>query len=116
MFEHLEKIREKSPRQKRLYAFAVAFAFSGFILLIWYISIVPGFIEEGKRDKKVKDIASSPSESFATVLKGGMNLFKEQSQAIKEKINSVNLNNINPPAYFKGTTTEKTQVLIQENE
>lgn len=115
MFDHLENIRQKNSKQKKLYAFTVAFIFSGLILIIWYISIVPGFIEEGNRDKKVKEIASTPGESFATVIKGGLSIFQEQTSSLKDKINSINFDKMNPPAYFKGTTTPVEPVITNED-
>ncbi len=42
LLEHLERIRRKSPEARRRYAFLVSFVFTGFVALIWLITLVAG--------------------------------------------------------------------------
>ncbi len=104
MFEFLEKLRQKSDKEKRRFAFLVSFLFSATIFALWFFAVYPSFKEQSDIEKKVKALESSPTESMASVIMSSFGQIKEKISEIKN-IGSSFTKDLD---YYKASSTEAT--------
>lgn len=68
MLKIIEKLRNKSPNQKKRIAFIVAFCISGLIFVVWLSVIYPSFKEKKYREDNLARKESSPVSAFSDIL------------------------------------------------
>ncbi|MBA3732838.1 hypothetical protein H0W91_00495 [Patescibacteria group bacterium] len=94
MLEILEKVRQKSPRQKKQIAFSFAFFISGLIFVIWLSVIYPDFRQKQIQTQNASSLEPSPLSTFGETLTGGF-------KAIKDTLSSIK----NSSVYYSTTTS-----------
>jgi len=104
MFEFLEKLRQKSDKEKKRFAFLVSFLFSVTIFGLWFFAVYPSFKEQSDIEKKVKALESSPTESMASVIMSSFGQIKEKISEMKNIGSGI----IGDSDYYQATSTEAT--------
>jgi len=103
MFNFLENIISKPLEVKKRIAFLTAFAFAGFIFVIWLSVVYPDF----KNDESAKTAndtkAESPIDTFSGALSEGFYSISSEFSKVKEIVGT-----IVPPAGVVSTTTAST--------
>lgn len=101
MFEYIERLRQKSEKQKKLIALTYAGIFSGVILGLWFISVFPTISEDKQIADREKKIKSGPSESFTSNFSGVWSDIKENFGGLKDTFAEFN----NSMDYYKASST-----------
>ena len=101
MFNYLEKLRQKTDREKRKVAFLFSFLFASLIFVVWFFAVFPQLKQQRNIDKKLEKIESSPTESVASVIMSSFGEIKDKVNEIKN-LKSTFDSNID---YYKSATT-----------
>jgi hypothetical protein len=104
MFKLIEKLRAKSERTKKLFAFSIAFFFSGLIFVVWLSVIYPSFKQKQDKLDYVSKLEPSPIGTITEALGGGFSQIGEQFGRLKDAVSSLT----SAPAYY--STTSKVMI------
>jgi predicted PurR-regulated permease PerM len=111
MFEHLERLRQKSDKEKKRFAFFIALSFTSFILLLWYFAVFPSFKEQSDIDKKIKKYESSPTSSLGSIFGSKVSEIKGQFSKVVDYSNQF----LSKSSYYSSTSTEQISTSSIEN-
>lgn len=104
MFEYIEKLRHKTDKEKKRFAFITASSFSIAILVVWSISIYPTIKKQSELDKKVAKVESGPTESFTSTFGGAWGDLKSSFSNLKGMVANIS----SEFEYYSATSTATT--------
>lgn len=83
MLKTIERLRQKSPTQKKRIAFLSALSFSGIIFVIWLSVVYPGFKERSEREANIKNTEVGPFSTFSDIFSSTFISIDGEIQKIK---------------------------------
>ena len=89
MFDFLEKIRSKSEKTKKIFAFSVSLFVAGLIFVIWISVIYPDFRNRETKSEKVAQLEPSPISTFGDTVATAFSAMGEQFGQMKNMVSEL---------------------------
>jgi len=105
MFDFIEKLRAKSDKEKRKFAFFYALSFSGIIFVLWLLVVYPNLGQNQNQGEVTSNSKITPASTLSDTIGKSLTELGDQFLKIKDTVSSFTKGGTSPE-YYSASTSE----------